>query len=102
MRALLYHSVGRHRPWPGHRKTLCGAKWRKARYRESAGGYHRDSAAPRVSRGSRVPVLTGSTVLIVDDERTLARAIKTFMAEAGYEAEVAGDAERDLELLESM
>jgi two-component system, NtrC family, response regulator AtoC len=41
-------------------------------------------------------------VLIVDDERTLARAIKTFMAEAGYEAEVAGDAERALELLESM
>jgi two-component system, NtrC family, response regulator AtoC len=46
--------------------------------------------------------VTGSTVLIVDDERTLARAIKTFMAEAGYEAEVAGDAERALELLESM
>src|SRR5215218_10501113 len=45
---------------------------------------------------------TGATVLVVDDERTLARAIKTFMAEAGYEAEVAGDGERALELLESM
>jgi DNA-binding NtrC family response regulator len=46
--------------------------------------------------------VSGSTVLIVDDERTLARAIKTFMAEAGYEAEVAGDAEKALELLESL
>ena len=46
--------------------------------------------------------MSGSTVLIVDDERTLARAIKAFMAEAGYEAEIAGDAERALELLESL
>jgi two-component system, NtrC family, response regulator AtoC len=41
----------------------------------------------------------GSTVLIVDDERTLARAVKAFLAEAGYEAEVAGDGEQALELL---
>ena len=33
--------------------------------------------------------MSGSTVLIVDDERTLARAVKAFLAEAGYEAEVA-------------
>jgi DNA-binding NtrC family response regulator len=46
--------------------------------------------------------VSGSTVLIVDDERTLARAIKTFMAEAGYEAEIAGDAESALELVESL
>jgi len=46
--------------------------------------------------------VSGSTVLIVDDERTLARAIKTFMTEAGYEAEVAGDAEKALELVEQM
>lgn len=46
--------------------------------------------------------MSGSTVLIVDDERTLARAVKTFLAEAGYEAEVAGDAERALQLLESL
>lgn len=46
--------------------------------------------------------MSGSTVLIVDDERTLARAVKTFMAEAGYEAEIAGDAERALELVESL
>ena len=43
--------------------------------------------------------MSGSTVLIVDDERTLARAVKAFLAEAGYEAEVAGDAETALELL---
>jgi two-component system response regulator AtoC len=43
--------------------------------------------------------MSGSTVLIVDDERTLARAVKAFLAEAGYEAEVAGDAEQAIELL---
>src|SRR3954447_9346634 len=42
---------------------------------------------------------SGGTVLIVDDERTLARAVKAFLAEAGYEAEVAGDAEQAIELL---
>jgi DNA-binding NtrC family response regulator len=46
--------------------------------------------------------MTGSTVLIVDDERTLARAVKAFLSEAGYEAEVASDAERALELVESL
>jgi DNA-binding NtrC family response regulator len=43
-----------------------------------------------------------STVLIVDDERTLARAIKAFLTESGYETEVAGDAEQALRLLETM
>ena len=46
--------------------------------------------------------MSGPTVLIVDDERTLARAVKTFLAEAGYEAEVAGDAEKAKELVESL
>lgn len=46
--------------------------------------------------------MSGSTVLIVDDERTLARAVKAFLSEAGYEAEVAGDAEQALELLEKL
>src|SRR4051795_1213088 len=45
---------------------------------------------------------SGGTVLIVDDERTLARAVKAFLAEAGYEAEVAGDAEQALALLETL
>ncbi len=40
--------------------------------------------------------MSGSTVLIVDDERTLARAVKAFLTESGYEAEVAGDAEQAL------
>lgn len=46
--------------------------------------------------------MSGSTVLIVDDERTLARAVKAFLTEAGYEAEVAGDAEKALELVETL
>src|SRR5919108_402804 len=46
--------------------------------------------------------MNGSTVLIVDDERTLARSIKAFLTESGYEAEVAGDAEKALELLENL
>jgi DNA-binding NtrC family response regulator len=40
------------------------------------------------------------TVLIVDDEKTLARSIKLFLEEQGYEAEVANDGDRALELLE--
>jgi DNA-binding NtrC family response regulator len=43
-----------------------------------------------------------ATVLVVDDERTLARAIKAFLGEAGYEAEVAGDGEQALALLETL
>jgi two-component system, NtrC family, response regulator AtoC len=46
--------------------------------------------------------VSGSTVLIVDDERTLARAIKAFLEEAGYGAEVAGDGEKALDLLQSL
>jgi DNA-binding NtrC family response regulator len=42
------------------------------------------------------------TILVVDDERTLARAIKAFLQESGYEAEVAGDAEQALGLLETL
>ena len=46
--------------------------------------------------------MSAATVLVVDDERTLARAIKAFLSESGYEAEVAGDAEQALRLLETM
>jgi two-component system response regulator AtoC len=42
------------------------------------------------------------TILIVDDERTLARAVRAFLQEAGYEAELAGDAEQALGMLESL
>jgi two-component system, NtrC family, response regulator AtoC len=43
--------------------------------------------------------MSGSTVLIVDDERTLARAVKAFLSQAGYDAEVASDAEQAIDLL---
>jgi two-component system, NtrC family, response regulator AtoC len=42
------------------------------------------------------------SVLIVDDERTLARAVKAFLLESGYEAEIAPDAEQALSLLETL
>lgn len=42
------------------------------------------------------------TVLVVDDERTLARSIKTFLTEHGYDAEVANDGPAALELLEKI
>jgi two-component system, NtrC family, response regulator AtoC len=45
--------------------------------------------------------MSGS-VLIVDDERTLARAVKAFLIESGYEAEVAPDAEQALGMLEAL
>jgi len=45
---------------------------------------------------------SGGTVLIVDDERTLARAVKAFLGEAGYEAEVADDGERALDLVQTL
>ncbi len=44
----------------------------------------------------------GGTILIVDDERTLARAVRAFLQESGYEAEVAADAEEALGLLETL
>jgi len=46
--------------------------------------------------------MSGSTILLVDDEQTLARSAKAFLADHGYEAEVAGTGERALELLESL
>jgi two-component system response regulator AtoC len=45
---------------------------------------------------------TGPAILIVDDERTLARAIRAYLAEAGYEAEVAESAEQALQILPTL
>lgn len=42
------------------------------------------------------------SVLIIDDEKTLARSIKLFLLEQGYEAEVAEDSETALRLLSEM
>ena len=46
--------------------------------------------------------MSGATVLIVDDERTLGRAIKAFLDASGYEAELVQSAEQALELLERL
>ena len=53
------------------------------------------------ARRRRAPA-SDFTVLIVDDERTLARSIQLFLEEAGYSAEVAGDGARALELLDTL
>src|SRR4029077_11503876 len=47
-------------------------------------------------------LINGSTGLIVDDEQTLARSAKAFLADHGYEAEVAASGEKALELLQSL
>jgi DNA-binding NtrC family response regulator len=46
--------------------------------------------------------MSTAAILIVDDERTLARAIKAYLEEAGYEVEVAGDAESAVPLLSTL
>jgi len=46
--------------------------------------------------------MSGATVLIVDDERTLGRAIKAFLEASGYEAELVQSAEQALEILERL
>jgi len=46
--------------------------------------------------------VNGATLLIVDDEQTLARSAKAFLSDHGYEVEVAGTAEKAVELLESL
>jgi DNA-binding NtrC family response regulator len=46
--------------------------------------------------------MSPSTLLIVDDERTLARSIKLFMSEQGYEADVAENADTALDLLDRL
>ena len=46
--------------------------------------------------------MTGATVLIVDDEHTLARSAQAFLADHGYETEVASTGEKALELLASV
>ena len=46
--------------------------------------------------------MTGPSVLVVDDERNLAKAIKAFLEASGYEAEVAGSAEAALEAMDRL
>jgi len=46
--------------------------------------------------------MSRGTIVVVDDERTLARAIRAFLGEAGYEAEAAHDAAGAMALVESL
>jgi len=46
--------------------------------------------------------MSNAAILIVDDERTLAKAIKAYLEEAGYDVEVAGDAESAVQLLPAL
>ncbi len=46
--------------------------------------------------------MNSATILVVDDERTLARAIKAYLEEAGYGVEIAADAESALPLVASL
>ena len=46
--------------------------------------------------------MTAGTILLVEDERTLARAIQAFLNEEGYEVVVATDAESALERLDTV
>ncbi|TFG49199.1 MAG: sigma-54-dependent Fis family transcriptional regulator [Gemmatimonadales bacterium] len=46
--------------------------------------------------------MTAGTILLIEDERTLARAIQAFLSEEGYEVTVAHDAESALEQLETV
>jgi len=46
--------------------------------------------------------MTSGTILLIEDERTLARAIQAFLSEEGYEVTVAHDAESALQQLETV
>src|SRR5207247_7775589 len=98
LRAVLHDEAGGHRAGARDRQAVRRAERRPARDRQPARCRHDRARQP----ADRARGVNGSTVLIVDDARTLARAIKAFLTEAGYEAEVAGDAEQALRLLETM
>ena len=46
--------------------------------------------------------MSGATVLIVDDEHTLARSAQAYLTDHGYETAVASTGEKALELLASV
>src|SRR5207249_4403103 len=109
LRALLYDPRRRNRTRTRHRQALRGtARWTPGDHEPGGPRYHGAGETPRgrAARGREQhtrklgePRMNGPTVLIVDDERTLARAIRTFLSEQGYEVEVAEDAEKALGLL---
>src|SRR2546426_11869141 len=81
---------------PESRRGRRGPRCRRSRL--AAGRERRQGARP----GGPEPRMSGSTVLIVDDEQTLARSAKAFLADHGYDAEVATSGEKAMELLENL
>src|SRR5437016_8108419 len=110
VRAVLHDAARGDGSGTRDRQALRGGSRRPARHREHRGPRH-DGAdlAPQRERRRRAASpagterrVSGSTVLIVDDEQSLARSAKAFLADHGYEAEVAGTGEQALELLATL
>src|SRR5439155_918281 len=109
VRALLHDAARGHGARAGDCQTLRRGSRRPFGDRERGRPWHDCShlaAGPERRRGARPgrpePRMSGSTVLIVDDEQTLARSAKAFLADHGYEAEVATSGEKAMELLENL
>src|SRR5207248_1476403 len=110
VRAVLHDAARGDGSGTRDRQALRGGSRRPARHREHRGPRH-DGAdlAPQRERRRRAASpagterrMSGSTVLIVDDEQSLARSAKAFLSDHGYEAEVAGTGEQALELLAAL
>ena len=95
VRPVLHHAAGGHRARARDRQALRGAEWRHAGDQRArpAGAPPCGSTSPPPRPAGGGGRMSGGTILVVDDERTLARAIRGYLTEAGYEVEVAGDAE---------
>src|SRR5207302_784530 len=108
VRAFLHDANGGHRSRAGDCQALRRGSRRPLGDRQRSrprddGAYLAARRESRCRPGARgEPRVSGSTVLIVDDEHTLARSAKAFLADRGYEAEVAGSGEQALELLKSL
>ena len=97
LRALLHDSGGGHRSGARYRQAVRRAEWRPSGDSEHAWSRHH-GPGPSAHRSGGL----SGTVLIVDDERTLARSVRAFLIQSGYDAEVAPDAEQALGMLETL
>ena len=97
LRALLHDPGGGHRPGARYRQAVRRAEWRPSGDSEHAWSRHH-GPGPSAHRSGGL----SGTVLIVDDERTLARSVRAFLIQSGYDAEVAPDAEQALAMLETL
>src|SRR6266513_2363237 len=106
VRAVLHDSTRGHGPRPRHRQALRRGDRRSSGHRQSDrpryDGAHLAARRQRRRRAGSESRMSGSTVLKAEDEQTLARSAKAFLADHGYEAEVAASGEKALELLESL